>query len=80
MSPKAESAVDGDYEGACRTCWRVRNMGIDYRPKGDAPVYCGRRNPDGTTCHGRLLISMTPASERRMKIVRRQKKAKEFKR
>ena len=76
----AESAVDGDWEGMCRVCWKRRNLGLDYRPKGNAVVYCGLANPDGSLCTGRLLLAMTPAAKRRSDLARRQKKAKEFKR
>lgn len=65
----------GDYEGTCRTCWRVRNMGVGWRPKGGTGItFCNRDNPDGSTCHGKLLIALTKEAERRVAISRKQKK------
>jgi len=72
---------EGDWLGSCRVCWRVRNMGPDWRPKsGDAVVTCGLKNPDGQPCTGRLLISLSPDAKKRVAAARRQKKASEFNR
>jgi len=76
--PKAND-YEGDYEGTCRACWKVRNMGPGWLPKANPITYwCNRTNPDGSICDGRLLIALTTAARRRVALARRQKKAQEF--
>lgn len=72
---------EGDYEGSCRKCWKVRTMGVGWRPTPNEKVRrCNRTNPDGSICDGTLLVALTPDAKKRVNAARRQKKATEFNR
>ena len=80
----AESSRDweGDWIGSCRVCWNVRNLGVGWQPPKtiEYAARCNRKNPDGSICQGKMLISLTPAANKRVNAARRQKKAQEYNR